>query len=363
MSQLASDNLPTSRVTSPHNRFRVLVVTNMFPHSADPARGAFVKAQVDALVETGCTVEVFHIRGDISASNYWYAINKVRAVQRRFEPEIVYAFYGLSGWVCQWQPAPVVLSLAGDDVLGTPNGRGGLTLKSRLGIALSNWAAARAAVVCVQSQQMRDRLWGRALRRRALIIPYGVDENRFRPGSQEQARKRLGLPPTATIVLFPSTPTERRKRLDLARQAMTIVETQFANAVLQVVAGAPHENMPDYYRAADCCLLTSDWEGSPNVVKEALLSGLPVVSTDVGDVREWLELSPGSIICDRTPSGIAMALLSVLRDRRRIDPRPYVKHFSSSSIALKMTELFASVVAKGEPPVDDEGALPVRNGT
>src|SRR5262245_29580694 len=146
---------------------RVLVATNMYPTPGDPARGAFVRAQVDALRARDVPVEVFVVHGQRRALNYARAIRPLHAAARAFAADIVYAFYGLTGWIALWQPQPVVLSLAGDDILGTPKRQGGLTTKSRVGVVLSQWAASRAAVVCVQSQEMKDRLWGGRLRRRA----------------------------------------------------------------------------------------------------------------------------------------------------------------------------------------------------
>jgi glycosyltransferase involved in cell wall biosynthesis len=318
---------------------RVLVATNMYPSEADPARGAFVQAQVEALTQLGVPVEVFQIRGDRRSLNYALAVRTLRRTVRHTRPDVVYAFYGLTGWVALWQPAPLVLSLAGDDVLGTPDGFGGITLKSRFGVLLSQWAARRAAVVCVQSEEMRDRLWSRALRQRALVLPYGVDAARFHPGDQAEARGRLGLPPNERLVVFPSTPSEPRKRLDLAEAAVSLVRRRIPDATLRVVTRVPHTIMADYYRAADCCLLTSDWEGSPNVVKEALLSGLPVVTTDVGDVRRWIPLSPESCICERTPEALAAGIHRVLVARRRVDPAPYLARFSSRAIAVQMIPL------------------------
>src|SRR5438128_1241114 len=98
---------------------------------------------------------------------------------------------------------------------------------------------------------MRDRLWWKRLRSRAHVLPYGVDHNRFRPGDRLQARRKLRLSDSTRIVLFPNTPTEFRKRLDLAEAAISIVRKMFSNTVLQVTTGVRHSEMPDYYRAAD----------------------------------------------------------------------------------------------------------------
>ena len=44
----------------------------------------------------------------------------------------------------------------------------------------------------------------------------------------------------------------------------------------------PHYKMPDYYQQIDCYVCASLHEGTPNPVLEAMASGLPVISTDVG---------------------------------------------------------------------------------
>jgi glycosyltransferase involved in cell wall biosynthesis len=329
---------------------RVLVVTNMYPQPDDPARGAFVEAQVEALEAARVPVEVFQIVGGKSSRKYWAAIPPLRRTVRTWRADLVYAFYGLTGWVASWQSVPLVLSLAGDDILGSPNTRGGLTYRSRVFIGLSQWAALRSAAVCVQSDEMRARLWTRALRLRAHVVPYGVDARRFSPGDRTEARRRLGLPLSNPIVIFPNTPTEIRKRIDRAQQAMALVNRDIPDAILRVVSGVSHAAMPDYYRAADCCLLTSDWEGSPNVVKEALLSGLPVVTTDVGDVRRWIPLSPESAICAFDAASLAAQVVRTLREQRRVDPAPFLEYFSSSVIVSQMLELFRSVLAeRGNP--------------
>jgi glycosyltransferase involved in cell wall biosynthesis len=328
-----------------HDR-RVLVVTNMYPSAETPARGAFVLAQVAGLERAGVRTDVVHLDGRRRKSIYWTGRAHVAAASRRLRPHFVYAFYGLSGWVCLAQSAPIVLSLAGDDVLGTPTGRGGITLKSRLAMALSQWAAMRSAVVCVQSEEMRSRLWSRAVRKRAHVVPYGVDSRRFHPGGRDEARRRLGVAPDTRLVIFPNTPTEPRKRIDLARAAIEVAARQLPNVELRVVSGVTHDMMADHYRAADCTLLTSDWEGSPNVVKESLFCGTPVVTTDVGDVSRWVPLSQWSVIASRQAEAIGVALVSVLRERRREDPSAFVARLSVDAVTATVLSLAAA--ASGE---------------
>jgi len=60
---------------------------------------------------------------------------------------------------------------------------------------------------------------------------------------------------------------------------------------LLTVSKVYYTEMPWYYSAADAMILCSDSEGSPTSVKEALACNLPVVSTDVGDVRRSCEES------------------------------------------------------------------------
>jgi glycosyltransferase involved in cell wall biosynthesis len=318
----------------------------MYPTPAAPAFGAFVQVQVEGLRALGCSVEVFEVHGQRQVRRYLKAIVPFGKAVRSFRADIVYAFYGLTGVLAMWQPVPFVLSLAGDDVLGSPNGRGGISVKSRLIIGLSHLAAARAAAVCVQSEEMRGRLWTQGLRARAQVVPYGVDPQRFHPGDQATARERIGFPAQGRIVLWPNTPTEIRKRMDRAEAVMQLVRQEVPDATMRIVSHVPHETMPDYYRAADCCLHTSDWEGSPNVVKEALLSGLPVVTTDVGDVRRWLASSPESAVCPSDPDALAREVIRVLCERKRVEPKAFLDGFSTATIAGRMLAMFQEVLSR-----------------
>src|SRR4029453_12233098 len=90
------------------------------------------------------------------------------------------------------------------------------------------------------------------------------------------------------LVLFVGNPAEARKRYDLAREVLARVDRAL-DAELVVAWQVPHERVPIYMNACDALLFVSMYEGSPNVVKEALACNLPVVSVVVGDVPGRLQ--------------------------------------------------------------------------
>jgi glycosyltransferase involved in cell wall biosynthesis len=104
----------------------------------------------------------------------------------------------------------------------------------------------------------------------------------------------------------------------------------------------PHEEVALWMNAADVLGLTSRSEGMPNVVIEALASGLPVVATDVGACRELLEEEPAARVCQPDDeAGFAIAigeLLGAPCDRRAMSDR-HAKRFSWRSQADTIAEL------------------------
>ncbi len=75
-----------------------------------------------------------------------------------------------------------------------------------------------------------------------------------------------------------------------------------------------------YYKTADLLLVTSDYEGYGVVIIEALLAGLPVISSDVGVAREV-----GAIVALRSPLAIAEKIIDVLAKHERgvLENYPY----------------------------------------
>jgi glycosyltransferase involved in cell wall biosynthesis len=326
---------------------RVLAATNMYPTPEDPGFGAFVADQMDWVARCGVDVTIEFIDGRRGKGEYLRGLRRVRrsAVRDRFD--LVHAHYGLVGFLATFQPLPLVVSFCGDDLLGTPDGAWGITPMSRLQRSLSRYAARHAQEIVCKSEELRASLPRSRDRSRAHVLPNGVDISRFRPGSRAAARQRLGLHPSERLVLFPHTPRVARKRLDRAQDAVSVLQRRGVVARLWIVQGVPHAQMPDYYQSADCLLLTSEQEGSPNAVKEALCCDLPVVSVEVGDVRKWIGDSGGSVIVAPTPEAIADGLERVLTRQSLPDGQRVRNDLSVAHSTQQLIAVYQSAIDRG----------------
>src|SRR5205085_8661845 len=68
------------------------------------------------------------------------------------------------------------------------------------------------------------------------------------------------------------------------------------NDVVRFTGYVDQSGLPSWYRAADVFVLSSDFDNSPNVVLEAMASGLPVVATNVGGVGDYVESPAGGML-------------------------------------------------------------------
>src|SRR5690349_6620714 len=173
----------------PGSPLRVLAVTNMYPTAEDPSYGIFVASQMQSVEAAGARVTIEFVNGRRSDWEYARAVMRIRKRARPGMLDVVHAHYGLTGFVAAFQPLPLVVSFCGDDLFGTPNGRGRTTLKSRLGVWLSRLAARRADRIICKSEELRDALPAWVSRERVHVIGNGVDTARFCPGDRTLARK------------------------------------------------------------------------------------------------------------------------------------------------------------------------------
>ena len=302
----------------------------------------FARRQAESLVAQGLAVEVFDLRSRISPRVLWTEFLRFRGMVATFRPQVIHAHYGTMTAMFALLASgklPLMITYRGSDLNPLPSAR---RLRPAAGRLLSQLAALRASrIVCV-SPQLRDRLWWG--RDRATVLPSGVDANVFKPASQRDMRLRLGWHEQDRIVLFNAGGEGHNKRLDLAQAATGEAQRWEPALRLEVLDGkVPPDIIPAMMNAADCLLVTSDAEGSPTVVQEALATNLPIVSVDVGDIAERLQGVACSRIARRDAEALGRALVDVVTPPRRSDGRSRVPEFSSQRIAWELSQLYRDI--------------------
>lgn len=319
------------------------MITSEWPSAEHPYAVPFIVRQVDFLRKAGVDVDVFHFRGGKKPLNYLKAWRMVRRKLSRHRYDLVHAQWGQSALLALPKRLPLVVTYRGSDLEGIvgPNGRYLLVGKVLKFISVS--VSLLADEIIVVSEHLGRKLPGR----RYHVIPSGVDLSLFRPTDRNEARILLKLPLERKIVFFGGDPSVARKRYELAQAAVGLVRQKYPDVDIPVARGIKHDQMPYYMNAADVLLLTSRHEGSPNVVKEALACNVPVVSTDVGDVRKRIEGIEGCIVCaDDDPRTITRALEQVFSmEGRRVNGREHVRDLDEKLLTEQVIEVYNAAIS------------------
>jgi glycosyltransferase involved in cell wall biosynthesis len=332
---------------------RALVVTNMYPTPTAPSTGTFVAAQVESLRAAGVEIEMLHLtRRDNGRYVYRNLAQRMRDTVGESDPDVLHVMYG--GVISEVatravRDRPAIVSFCGSDLLGGDAAGIVQHVATRYSMFASRRAAHRAAGIIVKARNLWDALPDGVDRTRVWIVPNGVDFAHFHPRATSDCRRLLGWTDDKRHVLFPANPQRPEKRFTLAEAAITSLNsTGFGRIQLHALTGIPHDQVPVWINAADAVILTSTHEGSPNVVKEALACNVPVVSTDVGDVRERLTGIEGCFVAEPTPADLAAKLALVFERRERVDARDRIADLALDAVARRIIDIYRWVLV-GEP--------------
>lgn len=154
------------------------------------------------------------------------------------------------------------------------------------------------------------------LQKKGFVQALGVNYEVFKPIEKEEAIRYLGLEDNKKYVLFSDVSNTSIKRRDIAEK---VVKCLGGNYSLLIMCGVKPQEVPYYINASDFLLLTSDEEGSPNIIREALSLNKSVFSVEVGDAAKQLKGLQNSVIISRDPIKAADTIVSILR-------KPYVDY-------------------------------------
>lgn len=289
---------------------------------------AFIYDQVNAIKKLNDKIEFdyFFIKGK-GWKGYLKNLKQLREKIKIGDHSFIHAHSGDSVLLASLQRIiPVVGTYHGSD------------LNRKKNRVLSNIANILSKKSIVVSNKLYRKLW---FKKDAQVIPCGVDFDLFYPESKEKARKLLNVPMDKAVILFSSAFTNTVKNYPLAESAINL--TGYTEALVIELKGYKRNQIKDLMNAADLALMTSFREGSPQFIKEAMACNVPIVSTDVGDVRDNIGKIEGCFIASFDVNDVAQKIESAMMFKGKTKGRDYVRFLDNKIIAKKIIHLYNKV--------------------
>lgn len=288
----------------------------------------FIAEQMDSLRRLGVTIETF---GVVGKGIKGYLSNRKLLLQqiKSFQPDVVHAHYGLSGLLANLQRRiPVVTTYHGSDI----NNHKVLRF-SKITMRLSKYNI----FVSEKNRKIAN------TEKKCLVIPCGVDTMLFHPMDKAECRKSLNLNERSKYILFAGSFDNRVKNPDLAQKSVGLLGNEIE---LLELKGYNRLQVAQLMNAVDACLMTSHSEGSPQFIKEAMACNCPIVSVDVGDVKEVIAETKNCFITTPQADEIATKLKIVLKCDDRADGSERIAQLNLSLevVALKLMELYGKLI-------------------
>lgn len=303
---------------------KVLVVARY----KDSGFAPFVTEQVDALTKAGVECRFFPVRSR-GMAGYLRQVPALRHAIREFKPDIVHAHYGLCGLLANLQRrVPVVTTYHGSDI-----NEPGVRRLSRVAIGLSRFNI-------FVSRRLLDKV---APVKNSVVIPCGINLDDYPVVEKEEARRKMGLQSDTKYVLFAGAFDNPVKNAPLAKE----VTERVPGVELLELKGYSRLQVALLMQAVDAFLMTSISEGSPQVIKEALACGCPIVSVDVGDVRERIESVSGcSVSSSQDPGQLAGLLQQTVAFQEKTAGRERIlaDELDYRSVAKRLMAIYESIL-------------------
>ena len=310
------------------NSMKILIVCSYkekMPDGCVP----FIREQVVALRAQGCECEYFYVKGK-GITGYLKAVPKSRKKIRECQPDVIHAHYGLSCLLANLaaRRVPVVSTYPGSDI----NVKSVLRF-SKMAMRLSAWNI-------FVSQRNVDIA---KPRKRWSLIPCGVELSEEQLMTRKEARKKLGWSLEEKKVLFAGAFDNGVKDPELAKASIALLD----GVELIELKGYTREQVNTLMCAVDCLLMTSKTEGSPQVIKEAMACGCPIVSVDVGDVAERVAGVEGCyVVLSREPKDIAEALQKAITFEGKTKGREFILSagLSNEQVAQRIIKIYEQIL-------------------
>ncbi|HHT23881.1 MAG TPA: glycosyltransferase family 4 protein [Bacteroidales bacterium] len=288
----------------------------------------FIIEQVDALRKAGVHCEYYTVE-EKGVSGYLRSYIPMKRKIKEYKPDIIHAHYGLSGLLANLQrKIPVITTYHGSDI------------NNKKAFRFSKWSIKLSAYNIFVSN--RNKIKAQTAKK-SVVIPCGIDIHLFQSMDKTDVMQKLGLPENKKLILFAGSFDNEVKNPALAKAAVALLPN---DVNLIELKGYLRKEVAMLMNAVDSCLMASHSEGSPQFIKEAMACNCPIVSVDVGDVKEVVDGVENCYLADYDAKDIADKLYKVLESGKRSNGREKMLEMGldEENIAKKIISVYKKVI-------------------
>ena len=275
---------------------RILIVASGNTKAVSP----FIIEQVESLKKIDIHIEYFLIKGK-GWTGYLKSLSKLKKKIKNKKFNLIHAHYGLSGLLATLQrKIPVIITFHGSDI--------NINKNYKWSFIASRLSSKNIFVHKNQPKKLKVMLNEKD------IIPCGINLKIFQPKDKVALRKKLDWDQKKVYILFSSSFDKPVKNVNLAYKSTQNIK----NSELIELKNYTKIELSNLMNAADLLLVTSFSETGPLIVKEAIACNCPVVSTDVGDVKEIIVKRKNSFVTSYNPKEIEAVIKKVIKLKKPV---------------------------------------------
>lgn len=323
------------------------MVTNTYPTVDRPYAGAAVYVQETGLQKLGVDISILLLGRELNGPQVYLKCREL--IKKTFQEgnfDLIHVqFGGLQALqAVRALRRRVIITFHGTDLHGGLPKTISQYIRYKIGTWCSRWAAKHGGWSIVVSENLSQYLVH--VTNCYSVIPTGVDFEQFKPIPKVECIKKLCLDPNKKYILFCDSGHDPVKRRDLANLVLAKARQEIENLEFLELHHVPHKEVPLYLNASDCLLVTSDKEGSPNIIKEALACNTPILSVDVGDVALRIREVKNCEIVSRDVPQITKSLCKIILNNSRSNGREMTREsIDNDIICHKILSIYEKVVS------------------
>ena len=328
----------------------VLFVTNGFPTENHPEYCVFTKEQIESLKDLGIKGDVYFINArEKGKKAYIKAYFEIKRMIKENDYDLIHCFHGLTFLLVSFINPKINTMVSFQNPIEYEY----IEIVKPLRFILEKFTyyfLKKSKAGKIFKGKIPEKYKNNE---NAFHLPNGVNMEFFKPIEKDKAKEKLCLEKRKKYILFVSAKDlhRKQKRYDKFKKVMNILrkEYEWSNIEELLLVNEPRKKVPYYINASELHLLTSDFEGSPNSVKECLSCNIPVVATDVGNVKELFEgISDSYYSKDKTAKDLAKFTNIVLNSKKNYNFRKSLKekNLDMKSKANELKSIYLEYIKK-----------------